>query len=150
MVQQGLEQPASQTFAHWHAAAAACGAETAPDQCFVKDWNRSPLQASTAFQHQYVLLPASLPACVLVAAPLYADRAAIVNGEKEVALPEGETAAADEPGAWWQRTLHAALNTHNTVCYSASQQQLHACLLMRGVAQHRVCMQLEQHTSACW
>lgn len=30
-------------------------------------------------------------------APLYADRAAIVNGEKEVALPEGETAAADEP-----------------------------------------------------
>lgn len=30
-------------------------------------------------------------------APLYADRAAIVKGEKEVALPEGETAAAGEP-----------------------------------------------------
>ncbi|WIA18288.1 hypothetical protein OEZ85_009754 [Tetradesmus obliquus] len=30
-------------------------------------------------------------------APLYADRAAIVKGEKEVALPEGETAAAGKP-----------------------------------------------------
>jgi hypothetical protein len=36
--------------------------------------------------------------CLLLAAPLYADRTAIVNGDKDVPLPEGETAAADEPG----------------------------------------------------
>jgi hypothetical protein len=39
-----------------------------------------------------------LSVCLLPAAPLYADRTAIVNGDKDVPLPEGETAAADEPG----------------------------------------------------
>jgi hypothetical protein len=57
----------------------------------------SHVQASIKRCYLPAFLLACLPAC-LPAAPLYADRAAIVNGDKAVPLPEGETAAADEPG----------------------------------------------------